>query len=205
MLARIAERAARYAVAEEALGRAVPASRFADFFDGQVVFARGTIDVVTAATEIPAGRHAEFAREQRGRLVGALRGVLRRLRDLGLPPLSVEGVYRADLAPMRGELARILSRAVEGTDADRLVLLAAVAAALRGHFFSVPAEMPPADPVAALARSEARRFMELVDVTFDALEAINLGYRPSTNGSGLPSSTFQTGGISRYVPLPSLT
>lgn len=177
LLARITERAARYARAEEALGRAVPAARFADFFDSQVVFARGMIDIVCALTDVPSGRHAEFARGQRALLVGMLRGVLRRLRDLGLPPLSAEGVYRADIAPMRGQIARIHARAVEGTDADRLVLLAAVAAALGAHFFSVPADAPALGPIMshapALARSSSRRFRELVDLVFDALEAVS--------------------------------
>ena len=179
ILERITERAARYALAEEALGHAIPASRFTDFFDAQHVFARGMIDIVCALTDIPTGRHAEFAREQRQRLVAPLRGVLRRFVDLGMPPMTVEGVYRYDLLPLRGRLARIHARAVEGTDADRLVLLAAVAAALGGHFFSVPMEAPSIEPMVAhapaLARSGARRFLDGVDAVFDALDAVNRG------------------------------
>jgi hypothetical protein len=176
---RIRERARAYAEREAALAAAVTASRFADFHESQHLLCRIAQDLVWAATEIPSGRLAEPARELRAALTARLRRILRALSGAGPSSPTIEGAFRFDLRMLRAQMARILARLTEGTDADRWVVLAALAAALEAHAFGVPVPPEPGVPervaaaVPGIENSDAPRFLELVDLVFDALTNVN--------------------------------
>lgn len=113
----------------------------------------GLRDIVWAATRIPGGPYAPFAARYRRDRLEALPET---------PGLEVQE---------RCRFARVLARLEEGTDADRLVTLAALegvlAATAPGRWGDRLEEVVEAVP--ALTTSESMRYLDLVEVVFDAL------------------------------------
>src|SRR5262245_31450133 len=126
VFARIEARTRQYAALPlfEAFRRdASPAERFGDLCPEQYLAARGFQDRIWAGTEIPEGPYAQAAREHRRRDSGHYRWLEKDLERLGLPPVTVDGIFQLDRLPTRIQMARLLARCWEAGDLEKIVIL----------------------------------------------------------------------------------
>src|SRR5262245_36310072 len=200
---RIAERTRAYADLD--LFRAfredrIPEERFPAFFKEQFMTARGFQDVLWAATEIPAGPYAEFAREHRGRDSGHSRWMRHDLWNFRLGGMAEDDWFRYEWLPTRIQMARILARLHGATPEERMIVLACMenAGAVtlgtlhdyvarhgleektrylgRAHVQIEEGQVERLRRVAAaLLRSTDPRHLEVVDLVFDAVETMISG------------------------------
>ncbi|MFO0741456.1 MAG: hypothetical protein U0270_36505 [Labilithrix sp.] len=126
VLERVERRNAEYAALPifEAFRRdVIPRERFRDFFPEQCLTARMFQDLIWAATDITDGPFAAFAKEHRRRDSSHFRWAERDLVEMGFPAIDVETVFAHERLGTRLQFARMLARAEEASDLEKIVIL----------------------------------------------------------------------------------
>lgn len=196
VLERVERRNAEYAALPifEAFRRdVIPRERFRDFFPEQCLTARMFQDLIWAATDITDGPFAAFAKEHRRRDSSHFRWAERDLVEMGFPAIDVETIFAHERLGTRLQFARMLARAEEASDLEKIVILICMEATgnvtlpvlhayavrhgfekktvyLGEHHVNIEARQErqlrtEAEP---LTSSRDPRLLETVDVVFDA-------------------------------------
>lgn len=183
----IEERAARHAALPHVAAlqqERSPAARSAGVLRERAMVARWLEDVVRAATEIPSGPFARFAREHRAREAARRGRHEEELRRSGLPSMSADDWFCPELLPARIQVARILARCHDALPEERMTILACLEAASVVTFGLRAGDAAGERMRAALGvlgYSGLPQLHDVVDLVFDALTTM-LGERGGPGG-----------------------
>lgn len=196
VLERVERRNAEYAALPifEAFRRdVIPKERFRDFFPEQCLTARMFQDLIWAATEITSGPFATFAKEHRRRDSSHFRWAEKDVVAMGFPAIDVDTIFAQERLGTRLQFARMLARAEEASDLEKIVILICMEATgnvtlpilhdyavrhgfekmtiyLGQHHVNIEAGQQEAlqAQAAELTSSRDPRLLETVDIVFDA-------------------------------------
>jgi len=171
----------------------IPKERFRDFFPEQCLTARMFQDLIWAATDIADGPFAAFAKEHRRRDSSHFRWAERDVVEMGFPAVDVETMFAYERLGTRLQFARMLARAEEASDLEKIVILICMEATgnvtlpvlhayavrhgfekktvyLGQHHLDIEAgqERQLRAQAEQLASSHDPRLLETVDLVFDA-------------------------------------